>query len=338
MRRREFIRDFSLCGAATAASLLPWRNSMAQSESKPAVIAWLGTPPKGKSLPPFLFETTINNFKRGLSDAGYVHGRNIEVIRQAEVFPDRIASIDETIAKLTPRILLATATLQAVAARKATATIPIVCPALADAVRLGLIASEAHPGGNVTGIEPYIAGLPKKQIELAREIAPGSRRIGLLTNLADPKGPPQIDDLKAACRALGLAVTEANVSTPDEIPSALGLLAREQVDVVVVLQTTLLLFSSEPIAAIAREKRLPTVFGYREHVAMGGLVSYGVDLRWCYWRAAHFVDKILKGTRPGDIPVEFPTGFWLAANLGTAKLLGMQLPATLLTRADEVIE
>ena len=311
---------------------------MAQSETKPPVIAWLGTPPKGKSLPPFLFETTINSFNRGLSDAGYVRGRNIEVIRQSEVFPDRIASIDETIAKLTPRILLATATLQAVAARKVTATIPIVCPALADAVRLGLIASEAHPGGNVTGIAPYIAGLPKKQIELAREIAPGSRRIGLLTNLADPKGPPQIDDLTAACRALGLAVTEADVSTPDEIPSALGLLAREQVDVVVVLQTTLLLFSSEPIAAIAREKRLPTVFGYREHVATGGLVSYGVDLRWCYWRAAHFVDKILKGTRPGDLPVEFPTGFWLAANLGTAKLLGMQLPATLLTRADEVIE
>jgi len=204
------------------------------------------------------------------------------------------------------RILLATATLQAVAARKVTATIPIVCPALADAVRLGLIASEAHPGGNVTGIAPYIAGLPKKQIELAREIAPGSRRIGLLTNLADPKGPPQIDDLTAACRALGLAVTEADVSTPDEIPSALGLLAREQVDVVVVLQTSLLLILSEPIAAIAREKRLPTVFGYREHVAMGGLVSYGVDLRWCYWRAAtHVVDKILKGTRPGDLPVNF---------------------------------
>ena len=107
---------------------------------------------------------------------------------------------------------------------------------------------------------------------------------------------------------------------------------------VVVLQTNLLLISSEPIAAIAREKRLPTVFGYREHVAMGGLVSYGVDLRWCYRRAAYFVDRILKGTRPGDLPVEFPTGFWLAANLATAKLLGVQLPTTLLTRADEVME
>ena len=111
-------------------------------------------------------------------------------------------------------------------------------------------------------------------------------------------------------------------------------IAREQVDVVVVLQTNLLLISSEPIAAIAREKRLRTVFGYREHVAMGGLVSY-VDLRWLYWRAAHFVDKIPKDTRPDDLPVEFPTGFWLAANLGTVKPLGMQLPAILLTRADE---
>jgi ABC-type uncharacterized transport system substrate-binding protein len=171
MRRREFIRDFSLCDAATATLLLPWQSSMAQPETKP-VIAWLGTLPKGKSLPSFMVETTLNNFKRGLSDAGYVHGRNIEVIRQAEVFPDRIASIDETIARLTPLILLAPATLQAVAARKAMSTIPIVCAALADAVHLGLIASKAHPGGNVTGIEPYIAGLPKKQIELREKLHP----------------------------------------------------------------------------------------------------------------------------------------------------------------------
>jgi putative tryptophan/tyrosine transport system substrate-binding protein len=338
MRRREFIRDFSLWGAATAASLLPCRNSIAQSETKRPLIAWLGAPPPGMSVPPFIVELTFNNFIRGLSNAGYAHGRNIDVIRRTEVFPDRTPSIEELIAKLTPDILVAPATLEAVAARKATSRIPIICPALADAVRLGLIASEAHPGGNVTGIEPYIAGLPAKQIELAREVVPGSKRIGLLTNLADPKGPPQMADLRAACRAFGLTMFEADARAPGDVSTALGLLASEQVDVVVVLQTNLLLVSSEQIAAVAREKRLPTVFGYREHVAMGGLVSYGVDLRWCYRRAAYFVDKILKGTRPGDLPVEFPTGFWLAANLGTAKLLGMQLPTTLLTRADEVIE
>jgi putative ABC transport system substrate-binding protein len=133
-------------------------------------------------------------------------------------------------------------------------------------------------------------------------------------------------------------VLEAVVSAPVDIASSLGSLAREYVVVVVVLQTNLLLISSQQIAAVTREKRLPTVFGYREHVATGGLVSYGVDLRWCYRRAAYFVDKILKGTRPGDLPIEFPSGFWLSANLATAKVLGLQLPSTLLARADEVIE
>ncbi len=237
-----------------------------------------------------------------------------------------------------PDIIAAPATLEAVAARKATSTIPIVCAALADAVHLGLIASEARPGGNVTGIAPYIAGLPTKQIELAREIAPTARRVGLLTNMNDPKGPPQVGDLKAACGTLSLSVVEADASTAQDIPNALAALANQEVDVAVVLQTNLLLNMSEQIGAIALEKRLPTVFGYREHVTHGGLVSYGVDLRWCYRRSGYFVDKILRGVRPGDLPIEFPTKLWLAVNLKTAKALGVTVPAGLLARADEVIE
>jgi putative tryptophan/tyrosine transport system substrate-binding protein len=228
--------------------------------------------------------------------------------------------------------------LQAVEARKATSTIPIVCAALADAVHLGLIASDARPGGNVTGIEPYIAGLPTKQIELAREIAPTARCVGLLTNMNDPKGPPQVGDLRTACQSLGFSVVEADANTPNDIQGALAALANEKVDVVVVLQTNLFLVRCEQIGAIALEKRLPTVFGYREHVIHGGLVSYGVDLRWCYRRVGYFVDKILRGVRCGDLPIEFPTKFWLAANLNTAKALGVTVPAGLLARADEVIE
>ncbi|MGY4447027.1 ABC-type uncharacterized transport system substrate-binding protein [Bradyrhizobium sp. i1.3.1] len=144
-----------------------------------------------------------------------------------------------------------------------------------------MIASEARPGGNVTGIEAYIAGLPTKQIELAREIVPKARRVGLLINMNDPKGPPQVGDLRAACGALSLSVVEADASTAQDIPNALAALANEGVDVTVVLQTNLLLNMSEQIGAIALEKLLPTVFGYREHVVHGGLVSYGVDLRWC---------------------------------------------------------
>jgi putative ABC transport system substrate-binding protein len=216
--------------------------------------------------------------------------------------------------------------------------IPIVCPAVADAVHLGLIASEARPGGNVTGIEPYVAGLPAKQMEFAREIAPGATRIGLLTNLQDPKAPPQREELVSAAKALELTVAEADVNSPDEIERAAEALAGARVDVVIVLQTGLLLSVGRQIAEFAAAKRLPTVYGYREHVLDGGLISYGVDLRWCYHRAAYVVDKILHGTPPGNLPIEFPTQFPLAINVKTAKALGLTIPPTLLARADEIIE
>jgi putative tryptophan/tyrosine transport system substrate-binding protein len=133
-------------------------------------------------------------------------------------------------------------------------------------------------------------------------------------------------------------VVEADARTANDIPGALAALVNEKVDVVVVLQTNLLLVRCEQIGAIALEERLPTVFGYRDHVIHGGLVSYGVDLRWCYLRVGYFVDRILRGVRCGDLPIEFPTKLWLAANLNTAKALGVTVPAGLLARADEVIE
>jgi putative ABC transport system substrate-binding protein len=216
--------------------------------------------------------------------------------------------------------------------------IPIVCPAVADAVQLGLIQSEARPGRNVTGIEPYIAGLPAKQIELARELVPDANKIGLLTNDADPKGAPQTRELSSVIAKMGLTAHSANADQPSEIGPALERLAAEKVDVVVVLQSSLLLLQRFIVSNVALEKRLPTVYGYREHVLAGGLVSYGVDLGWCFRRGAYFVDRILKGAKPGDLPIEFPTSFWLAANLRTAKSLAISLPPALLARADEVIE
>ena len=339
MKRREFIGRFGLIGAAAASAFLG-RNSSSQAVPKRPVIAYAGgVPLPGTDAPaPQFMIDLFGDFVKGLLDFGYEDGRNVDIKRRFAVFPDRVATIEEMLALVKPDILVVPATLDAVAARKATSTIPIVCAALADAVHLGLIASEAHPGGNVTGIEPYIAGLPTKQIELAREIVPTAQRVGLLTNMNDPKGPPQIGDLKAACQGLGLSVVEADVSIAKDIPGALATLANEKVDVVVVLQTNLLLGRCEQIGAIALEKQLPTVFGYREHVIYGGLVSYGVDLRWCFRRTGYFVDKIIRGDRPGDLPIEFPTKQWLAANLKTAKALGVTVPAGLLARADEVIE
>ena len=280
-----------------------------------------------------------NDFLDGMRDLGYIDGRDFDMVsRYAEGIQDRLPALAEEIVGLKPDVIVAAAVNAAVPARAATSAIPIVCPALADAVHLGLIASEARPGGNVTGIEPYVAGLPAKQMEFAREIAPGATRIGLLTNLQDPKAPPQRQELVSAAKALELAIAEADVNNPDEIERAMEALASSRVDVVIVLQTGLLLSLGRQIAEFAAAKRLPTVYGYREHVLDGGLISYGVDLRWCYRRGAYFVDKILHGTPPGELPVEFPTKMMLSINLKTAKALGIAVQPALLGLADEVIE
>ena len=244
----------------------------------------------------------------------------------------------EGLVQLHPDVILAPASGPAVAANKATSTIPIVTPALADAMHLGLIANESRPGGNVTGITPYVAGLPAKQMELAREVVPSAATIGVLANSIDPKGPPQWHELEAAGQLLGVNVIAADVRTPDDLDGAFHALARQGINVLIVLQTSMLLSERRRIAALAAAMRLPAVYGYREHVDDGGLVSYGVDLRACFRRGAYFVDKILKGVAPRDLPVEFPTNLQLIINLKTAKELGLEIPPTLLARADEVIE
>jgi putative tryptophan/tyrosine transport system substrate-binding protein len=326
--KRNFLG--ALGGAAVA-----WRSGVwAQVSAKErTLIGWLsGSASKVARL-------FAEDFLDGMRELGYLDGRDFDMVsRYAEGIQDRLPALAEEIVGLKPDVILAAAVNAAVPARTATSVIPIVCPALADAVHLGLIASEARPGGNVTGIEPYVAGLPAKQMEFAREIAPGATRIGLLTNLQDPKAPPQREELVSAAKALELTVAEADVNSPDEIERAAEALAGARVDVVIVLQTGLLLSVGRQIAEFAAAKRLPTVYGYREHVLDGGLISYGVDLRWCYRRGAYFVDKILRGTPPGELPVEFPTKMMLSINLKTAKALGITVPAKLLGLADEVIE
>jgi putative tryptophan/tyrosine transport system substrate-binding protein len=327
MKRRDFIELIGGLAATTAVKLKP---AFAEGQSK--TIVWISTFGFAPERP---FPTLFLN---GMQEQGYVKGRDFAYVeRGGQGIPDAARVAEEAI-QLRPDIILAPSTLEAVAAKKATSTIPIICPALADAVHLGLISSEARPGGNVTGIEPYIGGLPAKQIELAREILPGATKIGLLTNDADPKGVPQVPELKAAAQALGLGVVSANADRAEDIEAALQTLANEKIDITIVLQTSLLITNRSLIARSALQKRLPTVYGYREHVVDGGLISYGVDLRWCYRRAAYFAVKILRGAAPSDLPIEFPTSMWLAANQQTAKALGITIPPPLLIRADEVIE
>jgi len=327
VRRRELLTLL----AGTAAG---WSTSaLSQTARKPAAIAWIsGNNEKSGMI-------YAGYFLNGMRDLGYVEGRTFTMSYHfSGGYQDRLPSLAEEVVRLNPNVIVGSAVVAAVAARKVTSTIPIVCPALADAVHLGLVESEARPGGNVTGVEPYVPGLPAKQMEIAREIASGARSVGLLTDLKDPKTPPQVQELEAAGRALDVKVITAGASQPDGIVGALQKLMTERVDVIIVLQSTMLLGNSRPIAETASQLRVPVIYGYREHVVAGGLMSYGVDLRWCFHRGAYFVDKILHGAAPRDLPVEFPTKLLLSVNLKAANAIGFRISEAFLLRADEVIE
>jgi putative ABC transport system substrate-binding protein len=326
MRRRDFLRSLGVTGI-----VLP-TIARAQQSKRP-LIAYLSATSETVTAP------VLASFLRGMQELGWVEGHNFEiVIRYTDGFQERAPVQAQEVIALKPDIIFASGVISALPVRKLTSIIPIVCPTLADAVHLGLIASEAHPGGNVTGIAPYVPGLPAKQIEIAREIVPGARKIGLLTDPKEPKAVPQVEEMEAVGRALEIKIVTVGASRPEDIEGALQKLAAEGPDVVIVLQSSTLLRANQQIAASALAKGLPTVYGYSPHVEAGGLVSYGIDLLWCFHRGAYFVDKILRGTRPADLPVEFPTKFLLAINAKTAKALGLTIPRTLLVRADEVIE
>jgi len=327
MRRREFVQ--AILGLAAAWPL----KANAQTAKKKPLIVWFSGGIRDSSM------GFARLFLQGMQDLDYTENVDFSMAyRFSEGFQDRLPALADEVVKLNPNIILATAVVTAVVAQRATSTIPIVCPVLADAAHLGLITSERRPSGNITGIEPYVPGLPAKQMELARQIMPAAKKVGLLTDLKDPKAPPQLQEQETAGRAMGLEITSAGARDPDDLESALQALADQRADIVIVLQSTMLISERQRIAESALLRRLPTVYGYREHVLVGGLISYGVDLRWCYRRGAYFVDKILHGATPGDLPVEFPTKLVLSINLKTANALGLKVPPSLLATADEVIE
>jgi putative tryptophan/tyrosine transport system substrate-binding protein len=327
MRRREFV---ALLGGPVAAWPVA---TFAQAPSERPLIVYFASATEWSA------SGFVGALKEGLGELGYVDGWNIDIGgRFANNQTDRLPAFAEEVVGLKPAIIVAGAVDTAVAAKKATSTIPIVSGALADAVHLGLVASYARPGGNVTGITPYIDGLPAKQMEFAREIVPGARKVGLLGNLNDPKAVPQRRELEEAGRTLEVEVIAPEVRSPEDLDDAIQKLVSDRAEVVIVLQTTMMLGQRKTIAGLMAAKRLPAVYGYREHVDEGGLISYGVDLRWCYRHLATYVDKILKGAAPGDLPLEFPARVQMVVNLTTAKALGITIPPLLLVRADEVIE
>jgi putative tryptophan/tyrosine transport system substrate-binding protein len=328
MRRREF--GLFIC----AATMAP-RELFAQTTGRQPRIGWLLFPPKDAPLS----VKYVGDFAAGMRELGYTDGQNLEMLyRFADANADRLRPLALELVKLQPDVLVASASINAVALKKATEAIPIVVAALADPVELGLVESYAHPGRNVTGIMPYVNGLPTKQLELARELIPGAMRIGLVDDVTDPKARPQGREIKAAGERLEIDIIPAEVRTAADIGQAYETFLTGGAQVVVVEQSSMLVNAGQVLAEVAATKKLPTVYGYHEHVDAGGLISYGVDLDWCFHRVAYYVDRILKGARPADLPVEFPTTLELWINLKTAKALGLKVPPSLLVRADKVIE
>jgi putative ABC transport system substrate-binding protein len=275
-----------------------------------------------------------------MRELGYVEGRDFDMTYgMAHFRPDQLPRVAAEMVERAPDVILAGATLEAVAVSKATTTIPIVVAVLADPIALGFTTSDARPTANVTGIMPYVKGLPSKQLELARELVPTATRIGLIDDVTDPKAHPQREEIEATAKDLEIEIVPAEVRTAADMDEAYQALASAGVQAVVVEQSNMTASAaSKPIAQAAASKRLPTVYGYRQNVDAGGLLSYGVNLDWCNHRAAYYVDRILKGSKPSDLPIEFPTQIELVINLKAAKALGLTVPSSLLVRADEVIE
>ena len=301
--------------------------------SKRPLIGFLGTSAKAVG------GRYFDGLGQGLSDFGYVAGRNY-------VFADRYANSDlaqlpalaEELVQLKPDVLVVTPTVAALAMKKATPSIPIVAVVITDPIGLGLVVSEAHPGTNVTGILARVAGLPGKQFEIALDIMPGAGKIGALVNDIDPSGLIQRHELEAAAAKIGVILVPVDIRGSQEIGPAFQTFTKQGATLVIVLGTAMLLAMRRQIAAFGLAMRMPTVCAFREQVEDGGLISYGTNLRESYRRAAYFVDRILKGTKPADLPVEFPTKVELVINLATAKALGLAVPNKLLAIADEVIE
>jgi len=327
MRRRDFI---GLLGGAVASRPLP---AFAQSPSKrPLIAAQIG----GSKT---VVDRFFGGFSQGMRELGYVEGQDYGFeVRYAEGNVSRIPPQIEELVGLKPDIIMPGTMAGVIAAKKLTDTIPIVCANLTNPIEFGVAASYARPGGNVTGVLLTVEDLPTKLLALALEVVPGANKIGLLDHSDNPTQSVFQRSLDVAVNALGIELNVLKIVSPDDLHTALQRLARERVKAVLVLPDFMFLNERKRIALFAVAERLPTMFGFRENVEDGGLMSYGTNVRESWRRTASFVDKILKGTKPGDLPIEFPTKLELLINLITAKALDLEIPPTLLARADEVIE
>jgi putative tryptophan/tyrosine transport system substrate-binding protein len=326
MKRREFIT--LLGGSAVAWPVV----ARAQQAGKLPTIGFLGASTASAE------SQRVAAFVQRLRELGWIEGRTVAIeVRWGEGRNERYADIAAEFVRLKVDVIVTQGTLTVIAARQATSVIPIVFAGAADPVGNDLVASLARPGGNVTGLSNQGTDLAAKRLELLREIVPAFARVAIMGNVGNPAIVLEMREVQAAARMLGLEVAILEIRRAEDIASAFPAL-QVRADALYVAADPLLGTNRIRINTLALGARLPTIHDFREYVEAGGLMSYGPNLVDVFRRSADFVDKILRGAKPDDIPVEQPTKFDLVINLTTAKALGLTIPESFLLRADEVIE
>ena len=324
MQRREFI---TLVGGAAA--LLALR---AQTATRIPTIGFLG--PGTRSA----MNEWVAAFVQRLSELRWVVGNTVAIeYRWAEARNDRFAELAAEFVRLKVDAIVTAGTPSVLALMQATSSIPIVFVAVGDPVTNGLVKSLARPGGNVTGLSNQTRDLAGKRVEILREVVPGLRRLAILANVGNDAVVLEMRDTQAAARTLGYEVTTLEIRRSEDIAPAFETI-RDRADAIYIVIDALVVINRVSINTLALNARLPTMHAFRESVEAGGLISYGPNFAELWRRSAEYIDKILRGAKPGDIPVEQPTKFDLVINLKTAKALGLSVPPALLARADDVIE
>jgi putative tryptophan/tyrosine transport system substrate-binding protein len=324
MKRRELI---TLLGGAAAWPLA----ARAQQPAKVPTIGFLGaSTPSGQS-------KSVTAFVQRLRELGWIEGRTVTIeYRWGEGRNERFAEIAAEFVRLKVAVIV-TSGVAALVVKQATSVIPIVFAVAADPLGTGLVASLARPGGNVTGLSTQFADTGSKRLEILREAAPGLRRLAIIGNVGYPASVLEMSEVQAAARTFGLEVATLEIRRAEDIAPAFEAL-KDRVEALYICGDALTATNRNRIYTFALSARLPTIIGSREQVEGGGFISYGPNFVDLYRRSADYVDKILRGAKPADLPVEQPTKFDLVINLVTARALGLTVPPALLARADEVIE
>jgi putative tryptophan/tyrosine transport system substrate-binding protein len=322
MKRREFI---GLVGGAVAWPL----TASAQQQGKIVTIGILAIEP----WPP------IDTFRRALHDLGYIEGKNVRFeYRYAKGDNERLPELANDLVGLNVDVILTWGTDAVLAAKQATTTIPIVMGVIGDPLGIGIVTNLAHPGGNVTGCSLRSAELEAKRLQLLKEVVPGLSRVAILFNPTNHYMPLALQSARKGAQLLRLSLAVYEMYDTTTLDAAFVTLTKDRPDAFLVPADTFLVSQSSRIAQFAIENKLPSVYTFREYIEAGGLFAYTPNYNDLFRRAASYVDKILKGAKPGDLPIEQPRGFYLFINLKTARALGLTVPPTLLARADEVIE